>query len=213
MAKRRRKARIWLVLLGIATIVTLFSVNLSAHNVIISLLVLAAMGFIDRVINRDLDWFIKREGDATRGAEAEEHVGAILDALQGCVVLHDVPAQYGNIDHLVFRQDGSIFLIETKSHPGRIDERRANEFVAQTHRNLFWLRDFLKERFGVEAWVNAAIVFPNAYVTVRRPLRGVDVINAKYLERWLARQRGNPQLAPLLPRIQEEFRHLTHSPH
>jgi hypothetical protein len=81
------------------------------------------------------------------------------------------------------------------------DKRRAGEFIAQTHRNLYWLRDFLKSRYGIEAWVNAAIVFPNAHVSVRRPLRGVEVINAKYLERWLAKQRGNPAAQKLWPQI------------
>jgi hypothetical protein len=75
------------------------------------------------------------------------------------------------------------FFVKTaqsfSSKPNRTrqsDGTKCGEIVAQTHRNLFWLRDFLKERFGVEAWVNATIVFTNAYVTVRRPLRGVEVI-------------------------------------
>jgi len=204
MEKRRRRARILLVILAIATVITLFSITLSARNVMISLLVLAALAFVDRATHRDLDWFEKRADDAGRGAEAEEAVGTTLSCIPDCEVLHDVPAQFGNIDHLVFRKDGAILLIETKSYRGKVTERSAEKFLQQTHRNLFWLRDFLKDRFGIEAWINAAIVFPNAYVTVRRPLRGVDFINSKYLERWMNKVRGNPQLAKnLWPRIQE----------
>ena len=204
MEKRRRQARILLVVLGIAAVVTLFSISLSARNVVISLLVLAALTFVDRATRRDMDWFQKRADDAGRGAKAEEDVGAILSRISDCEVLHDVVAQFGNIDHLVFRKDGAILLIETKSHCGKVTEQSAEKFLQQTHRNVFWLRDFLKDRLEIEAWINAVIVFPNAYVSVRRPLRGVDFINSKYLERWMNKVRGNSQLARnLWPRIQE----------
>ena len=114
------------------------------------------------------------------------------------VVLHDVESQFGNIDHLVFRNDGAVFLVETKSHKGTVDETRALTFIPQTHRKVFWLRDRLKARLGFQAWIEAAIVFPNAHVTVRRKLRGVDVVSAHYLERWMAKASGQPRAARTL---------------
>ena len=58
-------------------------------------------------------------------------------------------------------------------------------------------------------WVNAAIVFPNGYVSVRRTLRGVDVLNLGFLERWMSRARGNPEVARKLkaqmPKLRSEL--------
>lgn len=210
MEKKRRWARLLLGILSLITIATLCIINFSAWNVFISLLVLATAAFVERATLRDLDWMKKRADDAGRGAKAEEDVGIILSGMTDCEVLHDVAAQFGNIDHLVFRKDGAIFLIETKSHPGKVTEQNAEQFLKQTHRNLFWLRDFLKHQFGIEAWINAAIVFPNAYVSVRRPLRGVEIINSKYLGRWMNKARGNPQTARhLWQRIQEVKQKIT----
>jgi hypothetical protein len=47
---------------------------------------------------------------------------------------------------------------------------------------------------GAIPWVNAAIVFPNAFVSVRRKIGQVDVINAGYLERWIAKAPGNREV-------------------
>jgi hypothetical protein len=149
---------------------------------------------INKFVIPCLDWLKKRQRDASRGAQAEESVGAILDRLpENCIVLHDLNTGWGNIDHVVFRQDGAVCLIETKSRGGTVSEvggeLRCNgkpfekDILKQTHGNIYWLRDFLKVRFGVTPWINAAIVFPSASVNVRRTLRGVDAINSGYLEK------------------------------
>src|SRR5205823_4103462 len=56
-----------------------------------------------------------------RGAQGEEHVGALLDALgeRGWRVIHDASFGHGNVDHIVVGPPG-VFTIETKSHPGPI---------------------------------------------------------------------------------------------
>jgi len=216
MANRRRQVRILLALTGIAVIVSLFFVNLTARNALISLGVLVVVVVIDHAVIPDLDFLKNREGDATRGAKAEEAIGAILNRLpiESHIVLHDIAADYGNIDHLVFRRDGAVFLIETKAHGGEVTERHGElrlnghafekDVLKQTHGNVYWLRDFLKAKCGIEVWINAAIVFPNAYVSVRRTIRGVDIVNAKYLGRWMSKVRGNPQIARALwPQVQE----------
>ena len=52
-----------------------------------------------------------------RGAEGEERVGRILEALrsQGWYALHDVQTSRGNIDHVLVGPAG-LSTIETKSH-------------------------------------------------------------------------------------------------
>lgn len=172
-------------------------------------LALAGLWAVDHYFIGWMDLAFRREGHAARGAEAEETVGSLLNRLpEDCVVLHDVVADFGNIDHVVFRKDGAVFVIETKAHGGRVTEERGGlllngrpfekDILKQTHGNIYWLRDFLKARFGVEAWITAAIVFPNAYVAVRHTLRGVDVMNGSYLQRWMTKARGNPRIAQKL---------------
>ena len=214
MAKLRRQVRIMLVLVGVLAAVILLSINLSARNVLISILVLAGLFFLDRIIQRLLDFVKKREGDAIRGAEAEENVGALLDGLKDCVAVHDVVAGNGNIDHLLFRNDGAIFLIETKSHRGKItvqgDELRRDgrllekDFIRQVRGNINWLQEFFQAWLSSQPWINAVIVFTNATVPPHCVVRRVVVIHAGYLERWMATIRGNPQTAKeLLPQIEK----------
>ncbi|HTY88666.1 MAG TPA: nuclease-related domain-containing protein, partial [Candidatus Acidoferrum sp.] len=207
MATRRRGVRYLLILASAAVVINLFLVSLNARNVFISFAVLAALFFLDRLVHSELDLLWQRERHAIRGADAEEKVGAILNRLpaRNHLALHDVAAEFGNLDHLVFRADGAVFIIETKSHHGRIAEERGElrqdghplekDFLKQVHRNVYWLSHFLKTQCGVKPWIHAAIVFPNAYVSVRRTLRGVDILNVKYLERWMAKAHGNPQAA------------------
>lgn len=152
-----------------------------------------------------------REHDAIRGADAEEKIAAILSRLTDCVVLHDVLADHGNVDHIVVRKDGAVFLLETKSRGGVITESSVTSCWKQTHWNLYWLRGFLKARFGVEPWIHAAVVFPNAEVRIRRPLHHVHMVNGAQLERWMSRAPGNPVVArklwPEIERVKTELQH------
>jgi hypothetical protein len=199
LAKWRYAARL---VLGLSTLVLLVLIalhGLQVRTVMGLLSCMLAMVGLEKLVDPLLDRLIVREKDALRGADAEVTVGEILKSLpDDDIVLHDIPARFGNIDHLVFRRDGAIFLIETKSHGGTIDERRAERFISQTHENIFWLRDLLKQRLGCDMWINAAIVFPNAHVTVRRTIRGVDIVGADFLLGWMARATARPLIAEKL---------------
>jgi Holliday junction resolvase-like predicted endonuclease len=206
MVETRRKARRTIGILGLCVVADVAVSYFLLPKWLWPIFALITLWAVDHFFIGWMDLLFKREGDARRGAEAEDTVGAFLNRLpaDSHVVLHDIPAQYGNIDHIVFRKDGAVLLVETKSHKGRIDERRANEFVPQTHRNLYWLSDFLKPHCDGKPWVSAAIVFPNAFVSVRRSLRGVDVVNLGFLEGWMKKQPGNAQIArSLWPRMEQ----------
>jgi hypothetical protein len=164
---------------------------------------------IERIAGPKMDELFRREGHARRGAKAEEKVGAMLDGLaKNYAVRHDVNTGWGNIDHLVFRRDGAVFLIETKSHSGRITKQdgqlRQNgqflekDFIKQTLDHVSWLKKFLKARAGFEPWIHAAIVFTGAHVEKHLNLKKVDVFNASYLTRWLERAQGNPRVAVIV---------------
>jgi hypothetical protein len=149
---------------------------------------------IDRIAGPMMNKLFRREGKAHRGAVAEQKVGARLDGLpRNYAVRHDVNTGWDNIDHVVFRRDGAVFLIETKSHSGRITQQdgqlRRNgqllekNFIKQTLNHVSWLKQFLKARAGFEPWVHAAIVFTDAHVEKHLNLNRVDVLNASYLTR------------------------------
>jgi hypothetical protein len=201
LAEMRRTAR-WVLVGGGFFCLGLILVELlrgyQTRDVFLPLICFFALFGVDKVFNAALDHVMRRENDAVQGAEAEEAVAAILSQIRDCVVVHDIMAAAGNIDHLVFRKDGAVFLLETKSHRGPITEERAGQFLHQTHRNIYWFRDFLKARLGADVWLNAAIVFPNGNVQVRRPLRGVEIVSSQYLKPWIARTAGNPQIASKL---------------
>jgi hypothetical protein len=141
----------------------------------------------------------RMEGRAVRGAQAEETVGKLLESLSGeFLVLHDVKSPFGNIDHVVLSNRGSVFLLETKAHGGRVStangEIQVNghaaekDFVAQTLKNTYWLRDQLKMFALADPWITPVIVFTNAFVERGTPIKGVTVLNKKFLLEFLERQ-------------------------
>lgn len=163
----------------------------------------------ERIAGPEMDKLFWRERRAHRGALVEEQMGTLLDGLaKTYTVQHDVNTGPGKIDHLVFRRDGAVFLIETKSHSGWItrhdDELRRNgqsleaDFIQQTLENVAWLKKALKTRTGFEPWIHAAIVFTDAHVEKHLKLKNVDVFNARYLIRWLDRAHGNPRASVFL---------------
>jgi hypothetical protein len=166
---------------------------------ILILLMLLIRAIMERQVNRTY----KAARRAVRGAKAEEKVGELLDSLgDDYYVLHDVESPYGNIDHIVISRENGVFLIETKSHGGKVeilgDKVLVNEkppekgFVAQTLRNTCWFRDQIKQAAAIEIWVTPILLFTNAFVPLGRRVRGIHVINKKYLIDILQREsRGN----------------------
>jgi hypothetical protein len=228
MAEKRRTLRKNLGLSGILLLVVAASTVISflffGHPALISsiggiVLFVLLVRQIDGTIIPVMDELQICEASAVQGAMAEEKIGVLLERLIGeGVVFQDVNKGAGNIDHLAFRKDGAIFLIETKSHRGKITgqdgQLRRNgrplekNFIAQTHQNIFWVKEFLKARLGFEPeWIHAAIVFSNAYVGEHLEIKGVAVITLNQLSEWIRQQPGNPKLAAKLwPEI-ENLKH------
>lgn len=119
-----------------------------------------------------------------RGATGEEHVGGLLERLDGRVwsVIHDASFGHGNVDHIVCGP-GGLFTVETKSHPGPIKVRTIHGRV---------LRQAQDERETIERLtgerVEPLLVFSRAWVD--KPLarrRGVRVLPARMLLSYLDR--------------------------
>lgn len=122
----------------------------------------------------------------------EPEVVEILQGLDGERQIFDrIATRSGTIDHVVISEAHGIFLIETKSHRGRVavvdSKIRVNgrlqekDFVAQTLRNTYWLIEEIRSATGLDAIINPLIVFTHASVALNRPLKGIPMTNRKLL--------------------------------
>lgn len=96
-----------------------------------------------------------------------------------------------------------LFLIETKAHGGKVSvvegrllvngHEPEKDFIAQILKNTYWLRDEICQALKVEVWVTPLLVFTNAFVERTAPVKGVTIINKKYLSNVLARPNAQAQ--------------------
>lgn len=140
--------------------------------------------------------------------EAEARVGETLLELlnDGYLILNDIKYRYGNIDHVVVRPDGAIFLCETKAHQGRVttDGKRIlvngrplkRNPISQVMRSIRWIRDLAKHLSGKNPWVVAVVVFPNADVTVRRSIKRINVVTLQDLLAFIRQYPGRNSPTP-----------------
>ncbi len=192
---RRRNTTLILVGVLILTVVLALtiqnwrSLGLSGGAVLALLVLLRALpDLIDKPINRR----IKAVRRADRGAAAEEVVGDLLAGLsEDFFVLNDISSPYGNIDHVVIGKNSGVFLLETKAHGGRVEilpdgllvngKPPEKDFIAQALKNTYWLRDEIERVIGCKVWITPVVVFTTAFVLGGKPIRGVYVVNKKFL--------------------------------
>ncbi len=135
-----------------------------------------SLGFFTRLIT--INKYANRWQAYWRGAIAEEFVGKILENLpQDYLVLNDIQLGYGNIDHFVIGKNGCLYMIETKSHRGKVtiegdqirinNKRTEKEFIKQTHRNAYDVRDEIASILGVSLNVTPVLVFTNAFCSIQ----------------------------------------------
>ena len=122
---------------------------------------------------------------------AEDEVRKLLAGLllDGCLVLNDVPFPYGNLDHVVIRADGTVFLVETKSHRGKVtwnsncllvnNRPFRSDPICQVNRSIRWMRSVARRLFENNPWIVAVLAFPNALVCIPCSVKKVNVMHAK----------------------------------
>lgn len=172
-----------------------------------TVLALAAAAFATVKIRRDLA-YVKR---LRLGQQGEIAVGQFLETLRtkGAQVLHDVPGDGFNIDHVVIHESG-IYAIETKtiSKPDRgetkvIFDGKSIEIcgrkpdrnpVVQARAGAKWLRDLVHRSTGKQFPVRPVVIFPDWYVERTAEAKGGDVwvLNQNGLPSFIARER--PQI-------------------
>lgn len=212
MANRRYRTRVWFALLvvGVALALLFIVSHSNALGIgglgVLGLLILVRlmMDYADARATR----MMKEERRAIRGAKAEERVGSILESLgEDYVIVDDVVSPFGNIDHVVISKQNGVFLIETKSHGGKVSVTNGRvlvnghepekDFITQTLRNTYWLRDKLRQEVRVTAWITPILAFTNAFVEPTPPVKGVVIVNKKYLVNALQKPGGKGQSATI----------------
>jgi hypothetical protein len=142
-----------------------------------------------------------------RRPKGERVVAEILDRARahGCAVFHDLPSDFGNIDHVVVGPAG-VFAIETKARTGAgtIEYRNENEIVfgdrlidqralARARGSARAVQEKLQECFETKLPVTPLVVFVGEWRVHRHPGNFVvDVLAAHQLENYFDRQQ--PQL-------------------
>jgi hypothetical protein len=187
------------VLIGLGLMPSMAAQLGSAGLVLVLAVVVLYDGFADAAQSR-ADSLFAGARQASRGAAAEERVEDLLMGLDSNFhPIHDIASPYGNIDHVILSRQGGVYLIETKAHGGRAEVVNGallvnghppeKDFVAQTLRNTFWLKDQVGALAGVTAWITPIIVFTNAFVPPCSPIKGVRIMNKRYL-RYALEQAG-----------------------
>jgi hypothetical protein len=208
MANKRRTALLGIGIVGIVVIIVVGLViqNASALGIggIALLFLLVLLPEIPRITDRFMARKQREARRAYRGARAEEAVEDILGGLdcENFEIYHDISSPYGNIDHVVISRQKGVFLLETKSHGGKVEitdsgllvngKSLEKDFVAQTLKNTYWLRDHLQGATTSKVWIRPIIVFTNAFVVPGKSIKNVAIINGKYLLRFIEQQPNHP---------------------
>lgn len=156
------------------------------------LVLLLLLKFLPDLLLKRIDKKGKEVNKARKGAAAEERVDDLFVTLSDqYFIINDVVSKFGNIDHVIIKKDAGIFLIETKSHHGKISVQDKaiflnghvpeKDFIAQTLNNAYWLRDKIKQLFEANVWIYPIIVFTHAFVPFTPPVKGIHIVNVKFL--------------------------------
>lgn len=199
MTDRRQKviavalALIFIVIMWALSIPTFMKRGLS-FTIVCVIILWFVVSNLEKIGNH----FAKRAKHADKGTRAEERVGKKLTEIQGYTSFHDIVYDGFNIDHLLIGPVG-IFVIETKGHEGPVSNEgdvlllkgkpTQKNFLNQTWSQIYHIRDILKKQTGKEWPVSPVLCFSNAYVEVREKVKGVSVVNAGYLDKFIARQK------------------------
>ena len=124
---------------------------------------------------------------ARDGLLAERVTGMQLNRLvaQGCIVMHDLPSDTGNIDHVIIAPRG-VYAVETKSFrkprdagkdrnsPGhqvqfdgtrlRFPDFSTDKPIEQARQHADWLRRFVREAIKQDVAVIPAVALPGWFV-------------------------------------------------
>lgn len=181
---------LWVFMIVVGAIIIIYSHNSQLMFLVIVVLLLAKL-FASRLFDNHAHTN-KKYRAYEKGARGEETIVDLLSTLgPDFAVWHDVMTNRGNIDHVVLCKNGTLFMIETKANSGTVDascgtlllngRRPPKDMIAQCLRNTYYVKSQIETNFGKEVWVTPILVFTNAFVHSGSPIKGVKVVNKKYL--------------------------------
>ena len=212
MAAKRRSAAFIYLLLAVSVAIVLIALSSNSQALGITGLdllgVIVVLGIVINILKYQANRQFKAERRAVRGARAEETIEDVLNELgENFYALHDIRSPYGNIDHIVLGQQSGIYLLETKAHGGKVEvldsgllvngKPPEKDFIAQVLRNTYWLKEELKKISGADVWITPVVIFTNTFVLPSKPVKGVVVVNKKYLANTLREGRPSATVARL----------------
>ena len=138
-------------------------------------------------------------GEVAVGQFLEEHLRPY-----DCQVLHDIPADGFNVDHVVIGPTG-VFAIETKTNSKPTkgassvrydgDTILVNGFkpdrnpIVQAKAQASWLSDLLERSTGRKVFVQPVVIYPGWFVEPQPPKCEVWVLNEKALPSFIGHAR------------------------
>ena len=141
------------------------------------------------------------EGEVATGEELNQLM------LDGCRVFHDIPFEYGNIDHVVVSTSG-VFSVETKTHAKsnqsgsekvtidfNNDTVRFSDWTwkipaKQLETNSRWLSQYLSNSTGMKVESEAMLALPGYFIEERIGKGGVFVFNPKQPKKFFLNSRS-----------------------
>jgi Nuclease-related domain len=199
---QRKIDHIFLYIFGFAFLGTIVLTFIYRHSLILSILYMFLIAYLFYKIVDVVRYFIDdsyNKNSYTKGAIGEIQVGQILSTLgPAFCVWNDVTVNHGNIDHVVLSKNGHLFMIETKANSGRVTIENSTlringklttkNLIRQCLNNLFDLQEAVQESTGIKVWISAILVFTNAFVESGKPIKGIRIVNQKYLSRTIHEQ-------------------------
>ncbi len=150
---------------------------------------------VDRILAPQIGGLPAPELASEPTGERLGQIRMLLDGLPaGHVVVHDVPTLQGTIDHLVFRKDGAVFLIEVRPDAGKL---LGPGFAGLMDEKTSWLRNQLKTRLGCEPIIHAVIVPAEAGFNNHFKVHCGHVVSKDSLLHWMQQSPGDPHLAAI----------------
>lgn len=172
--------------------------NLHINPAVITLLAIALLGYsFYRIIP-----IFRHIQNLRLGRDGERVLGQQLEALHahGFKVLHDIPNEKGNIDHILIGPKG-IYTVETKTiskptsgateiqYDGSAVSINGlppdNKPIKQSEAEVHWVKNTLKERTGKDFSVQGVIIYLGWYVKGEEHCIDTWVLNEKRLSVFL----------------------------
>lgn len=172
---------------------------------LITVLVGIALSVLMRKVFRSMEELRKRrlgmEGEIATGEELNQLM------LDGCRVFHDVPFDYGNIDHVVVSTSG-VFVVETKTLT-RSNEHGSEKATVDYENNVLrfsdrtwkipnkqletgskWLSQYLTNAVGMKIECERMLALPGYYIEQRIGKGSVFVFNPKQPKKFFLNSRN-----------------------